>query len=132
MIAQEFMPTEFDWRIGVLNGECIYACKYFMARGHWQIYHHRAGSSSRTGKVETVPVHTVPKQVTRVATKVCSGVGKGLYGVDIKLVNGVAVVIEVNDNPSIDHGVEDKILGNELYRIILREFADRLDQKGRH
>lgn len=132
LLAQEFMPTEFDWRIGVLNGECIYACKYFMARGHWQIYHHRAGSSSRTGKVETVPVHTVPRQVTRVATKVCSGVGKGLYGVDIKLVNGVAVVIEVNDNPSIDHGVEDKILGNELYRIILREFADRLDQKGRH
>lgn len=131
LLAQEYMPTEFDWRIGVLNGECIYACKYFMARGHWQIYHHKAGSSTRSGKVETVPVHTVPKQVTRIAAKVSGAVGKGLYGVDIKLVEGNAVVIEVNDNPSIDHGIEDKILGNELYRIILREFAQRLSQKSR-
>ena len=132
LLAQEFMPTEFDWRIGVLNGDCIYACKYFMARGHWQIYHHKAGSSSRSGKVETVPVHTVPKQVIRVATKVTGLVGKGLYGVDIKLTDsGNAVVIEVNDNPSIDHGIEDKILGNELYRIILREFAERLDHRSR-
>jgi len=131
LLAQEFMPTEFDWRIGMLNGDCIYACKYFMARGHWQIYHHKAGSSTRSGKVETVPVHTVPKQVTRVAAKVSALVGKGLYGVDIKLVDGNAVVIEVNDNPSIDHGIEDKILGNELYRIILREFAERLSHKSR-
>jgi len=131
LLAQEFMPTEFDWRIGVLNGDCIYACKYFMARGHWQIYHHKAGSSTRSGKVETVPVHTVPKQVTRIAAKVSGAVGKGLYGVDIKLVEGNAIVIEVNDNPSIDHGIEDKILGNELYRIILREFAERLNQKSR-
>jgi glutathione synthase/RimK-type ligase-like ATP-grasp enzyme len=73
----------------------------------------------------------VPKQVTRIAAKVSGAVGKGLYGVDIKLVEGNAVVIEVNDNPSIDHGIEDKILGNELYRIILREFAQRLSQKSR-
>lgn len=131
LLAQEFVRSDFDWRIGVLNGDPIYACKYFMARGHWQIYHHKAGSSTRTGKVETVPVHTVPKQVIRVATKVSGLVGKGLYGVDIKQINGHALVIEVNDNPSIDHGIEDKILGNELYRIILREFAERLSQKSR-
>lgn len=131
LLAQEYLPTEFDWRIGVLNGDCIYACKYYMARGHWQIYHHKAGCSTRSGKVETVPVHTVPKQVTRVAAKVSGSVGKGLYGVDIKLVEGNAMVIEVNDNPSIDHGIEDKILGNELYRIILREFTQRLSKKRR-
>lgn len=131
LLAQKFMPTEFDWRIGVLNGDCIYACKYFMAHGHWQIYQHKAGAAVRSGKAETVPVHTVPKQVTRLATKVSGAVGKGLYGVDIKLIDNNAMVIEVNDNPSIDHGIEDKILGNELYRIILREFADRLGQKNR-
>lgn len=38
VIAQEYMPSDFDWRVGVLDGRPLYACKYFMARGHWQIY----------------------------------------------------------------------------------------------
>ena len=41
----------------------------------------------------------------------------------------VITLIEINDNPSIDHGVEDKVLGSELYRIILREFVARLDAR---
>jgi glutathione synthase/RimK-type ligase-like ATP-grasp enzyme len=131
LLAQEYLPTEFDWRVGVLGGECIYACKYFMARGHWQIYQHKEGRSTRSGRVETVPVHSVPKPVTRIAAKVSAAVGKGFYGVDIKLIKDNAVVIEVNDNPSIDHGIEDKILGNELYRMILREFTGRLNKKRR-
>lgn len=129
VLAQEFVPTEFDWRIGILNGECIYACKYFMARGHWQIYHHKSTGSSKTGSVEIVPVHLVPKQVVRVAVKASAAIGKGLYGVDIKCVGHDVLVIEVNDNPSIDHGVEDGVLGPELYRIILREFTRRLNEK---
>ena len=132
LLAQEFVPTEYDWRIGVLNGECIFACKYFMARGHWQIYHHKSSGLTRSGGVETLPVHTIPKQVCRIAKKVSACIGKGLYGVDIKCVDDQILVIEVNDNPSIDHGIEDKILGNELYRIILREFVSRLDSKQRH
>ena len=36
LLAQEFTPTDFDWRIGILNGEPLYACKYYMAKGHWQ------------------------------------------------------------------------------------------------
>ncbi|MBU0945288.1 MAG: RimK family protein [Proteobacteria bacterium] len=131
LLVQEFVPTEFDWRIGVLNGECIYACKYFMARGHWQIYQHKSSGHTKSGKVETIPVHMVPRQVTRIAKKVSAIIGKGLYGVDIKSVDDQALVIEVNDNPSIDHGIEDKVLGNELYRIILREFIARLNKKRR-
>lgn len=129
LLAQEFLPTEFDWRIGVLNGECIYACKYFMARGHWQIYHHKSTGLTRSGRVETLPAHTVPKQVSRIAKRVSSSIGKGLYGVDIKTVGDDVLVIEVNDNTSIDHGIEDTILGNELYRIILREFISRLNSR---
>jgi glutathione synthase/RimK-type ligase-like ATP-grasp enzyme len=37
------------------------------------------------------------------------------------------VVIEVNDNPNIDAGNEDSLLGEELYRIVLRDLARRLD-----
>lgn len=131
VLAQEFLPTDFDWRIGVLNGDPLFACKYFMARGHWQIYNHTSSGKSLSGSFETVPVSKVPKHVLRNALDAASTIGKGLYGVDIKAIGDKSVIIEVNDNPSIDHGVEDAILGDELYRLILREFLDRLDRKHR-
>jgi glutathione synthase/RimK-type ligase-like ATP-grasp enzyme len=102
-----------------------------MARGHWQIYQHSSKGSTKTGRVETIPVHQVPRKVTSIAKKVSSVIGKGLYGVDIKCVGEEVMVIEVNDNPSLDHGIEDKVLGAELYRIILREFIARLNMKQR-
>lgn len=129
-LAQEFVPTSFDWRIGIINGEPLYACKYFMARGHWQIYNHD-GKKTKSGAFESVPIGKAPKHVVRNAVKAASLIGKGLYGVDVKELGGKSVVIEVNDNPSIDHGVEDDILGDELYRRILREFVSRIELKGR-
>jgi glutathione synthase/RimK-type ligase-like ATP-grasp enzyme len=102
-----------------------------MARGHWQIYQHKSTGSTRSGRVETLPVHQVPRQVLRMAVRVSSAIGKGFYGVDIKMLEKKPVVIEVNDNPSVDHGIEDAILGNELYRMILREFVARLNKKRR-
>ncbi|NNF03695.1 MAG: hypothetical protein HKN17_04435, partial [Rhodothermales bacterium] len=36
------------------------------------------------------------------------------------------LVIEVNDNPNIDEGVEDGILGAELYRKILASLLGRV------
>ncbi|WP_372774885.1 RimK family protein [Mangrovibacterium sp.] len=130
ILAQEFVPTPFDWRIGIINGEALYACKYFMARGHWQIYNHE-GEKTKSGAYESVPVSKVPKHVVRNAVKAASLIGKGLYGVDVKEIEGRSYVIEVNDNPSIDQGVEDDILGDELYRRILREFVSRMELKGR-
>ncbi len=129
LLAQEFMPTDFDWRIGVLNGEGIFACKYYMARGHWQIYRHTANGSTRSGKFETVPIHLTPRRIVKMAEKAANSIGKGFYGVDLKDGEKGLMVIEINDNPSIDHGVEDNILGTELYRMILREFVARLDTK---
>lgn len=129
LLAQEFVPTEYDWRIGVLNGESIFACKYYMARGHWQIYRHTASGNTRSGKFETIPVHLVPRRITKLAEKASAAVGKGFYGVDLKETANGLKIIEINDNPSIDHGVEDRILGTELYRIILREITARLDTK---
>ncbi len=38
IIAQEFTPSEYDWRIGILDDQPIFACRYYMAKGHWQIY----------------------------------------------------------------------------------------------
>ncbi|WP_438862772.1 RimK family protein [Neptunicella sp.] len=130
VLVQEFLYTDFDWRIGVLNGRAIYACRYHMARKHWQIYNHGAKRFS-SGGFETLPTFEVPKIVLDAALSACSIIGRGLYGVDIKQKGNQVYVIEVNDNPSIDHKVEDAYLGNELYKIIMQEFAHRLEQRGR-
>ena len=130
VLVQEYIFTEFDWRIGVLNGRPIYACRYHMARGHWQIYNHDAKTNT-SGGFETLPTFEVPKPVLDAAIKACSMIGKSLYGVDIKQANGKVYVIEVNDNPSIEAKVEDLYLGKELYMSIMQEFVNRLEARGR-
>lgn len=129
VLAQEYLFTEFDWRIGVLNGRALYACRYHMARHHWQIYRHGT-KRSISGACDTLPTFEVPKKVLSAALKACAVVGNGLYGVDIKEVGGKAYVIEVNDNPNIDHGYEDLYLGDELYMQIMSEFLRRFEQHG--
>lgn len=126
ILAQQYLYTEFDWRIGVLNGRAIYACRYMMARNHWQIYNHDA-KRFFSGNFDTLPTFEVPKSVLDSALKAAKIIGDGLYGVDIKQHENHAYVLEVNDNPSIDHKVEDAYLGNELYMQIMAEFQRRLE-----
>lgn len=37
LLTQKFLPTEFDWRVGVLAGEPLFVCQYRMARGEDQV-----------------------------------------------------------------------------------------------
>jgi glutathione synthase/RimK-type ligase-like ATP-grasp enzyme len=127
IIAQEFIPTKFDWRIGVLNSRPIYACQYFMSRNHWQIVKYTASGRFSEGGCKTIAVEDAPPAVVETAIKATRLIGDGLYGVDLKETERGPVVIEINDNPSIDMGVEDAVLKDELYRIILGEFIRRLD-----
>jgi glutathione synthase/RimK-type ligase-like ATP-grasp enzyme len=127
VVAQEFLPTDFDWRIGVIDRKPLYACKYFMARNHWQIYNKHDDGEDRMGEFEAVPVEIAPQRVVRTAVKAASAVGNGLYGVDLKEARGKCWVIEVNDNPSIDSGVEDKTLRDSLYERIIEVFLKRLE-----
>lgn len=127
LLAQEFVYTDYDWRVGMLNGQPIYAARYFMSKGHWQIYKHGTGGKVSSGKADTFLVKDVPKEVLEVATKAAGLIGNGLYGVDLKQVGDRVLVIEVNDNPSVDHGYEDAALGKELYRVIMAEFLRRLE-----
>jgi glutathione synthase/RimK-type ligase-like ATP-grasp enzyme len=129
VIAQQFMRTDFDWRIGVLDGRALFACKYHMARGHWQIAKHgeHAGQKPRFGKCETLPVETAPRKAVAAAVKAAGLIGEGLYGVDLKELDGQFYVIEVNDNPNLDSGVEDAILRDELYRRIMQSFVRRIE-----
>ena len=128
LLAQEFLYTEFDWRIGVLDNKPLYACRYYMAKNHWQIYNH-GSKKNVSGGFTTLPTFEVPKAVLQAALKATKPIGRGFYGVDVKESAGKGYVIEVNDNPSIDSGVEDKYLGKELYRLILQEFIRRLDAR---
>lgn len=132
VVAQEYVPSAFDWRIGVLNGKSLYACRYFMARGHWQVQKAEAGNKRRYGKVETIPVEDAPAEAVRLAEKSAALIGDGLYGVDIKEIDGRFLVMEINDNPSIDSGVEDTVLKDELYNRIMRTFLERIELRGRN
>ena len=128
LIAQEYMRTDFDWRIGILDQRAIFACKYHMARGHWQIANHGSkGSKPKFGKCETLPVETAPRKAVSVALKAANLIGNGLYGVDVKESDGQFYVIEVNDNPNLDSGIEDAVLRDELYRRIMESFTRRIE-----
>ena len=130
LIVQRWTPTPFDWRVGVLGRRALFACRYHSVKGHWQIAHGDPGRSRRYGKVEAVPLDQVPPAVLDAGVRAGSLVGDGLYGVDVKDVDGAALVIEVNDNPNIDSGNEDGVLGEELYLEIMRHFVRLIDGRG--
>jgi glutathione synthase/RimK-type ligase-like ATP-grasp enzyme len=130
ILAQAFLYTEFDWRIGVLARQPLFACQYFMSKKHWQILHHRADGSYQVGAWKTLPIEDVPPAVVEAALKAANLIGDGLYGVDVKQGQDGVYVIEVNDNPNLDAGVEDGVLKDELYRRILGEFVRRIAARG--
>jgi glutathione synthase/RimK-type ligase-like ATP-grasp enzyme len=128
LLAQRFMPTEFDWRVGVLSGEPLFVCQYRMARGHWQIVKHRADGSSREGGFKTFDIGQAPPEVIDLAVRAAKPIGDGLYGVDIKQTDSGFVVMEVNDNPNLEHGIEDTVGKDEIWIKLLKWFIDRFEQ----
>lgn len=127
ILVQEYLYTDFDWRIGVLNRQAIFASKYFMSKGHWQVAKRDASGKAEFGMAAAVPLGEAPPELLDYALRAANLIGDGLYGVDMKMTPRGPVVIEVNDNPNIDAGAEDSVLGDELYRIVLRDFVRRLD-----
>ena len=127
LIAQEFMASDFDWRVGILDRKPLYVCKYYMARGHWQICNWNGGAGSRFGKSESLRVDAAPPAVVQTALRAANLIGDGFYGVDLKEIDGRLYVIEVNDNPSIDAGVEDLVLKDELYLTVIRSIISRIE-----
>jgi len=130
LTLQEFRPTEFDWRIGVLDGAALFACKYYMAKGHWQIVREKRGGGRRYGKVEAVARDATPEPVSSLALQAAALIGDGLYGVDIKETEVGPVIIEINDNPDIWVGEEDAVEGDRLYDAIVLAFLRRLHAVG--
>lgn len=67
ILAQAYTHTPYDWRIGVLDRQPLYACQYFMSKSHWQIVQHDgrgeftegglAYVGGRPGSRRAVPAH---------------------------------------------------------------------------
>jgi glutathione synthase/RimK-type ligase-like ATP-grasp enzyme len=127
ILAQEYVPTPFDWRVGVLNREPLYVCQYFMSKNHWQIVKHEADGRFEEGRFKTHPVEQAPSEVVALALRAAGLIGDGLYGVDIKQTERGPVVIEINDNPNLDIGVEDAVLKDDLYRRVLADLVRRIE-----
>lgn len=129
VIAQEYMPSDYDWRIGILDQQPIFACRYYMAKGHWQIYNWNAlKKNDKDGWTDAMAIEDVPDYILKTALKAAKLMGEGLYGIDLKEVKGKALVIEINDNPNIDFGVEDVYYGEKIYQKIIRAFKERIDR----
>ncbi len=126
-VLQGFVASEFDWRIGVLDHEILFAAKYWMAAGSWKIRDEQL-DGVRWGNCTPVPVGEVPAPVLQAALAASRATGPGLWGVDVKLVGDHAVVIEINDNPNIDDEVEAAVETDRVWPRLAEWFSLRIVQ----
>lgn len=132
IVAQEWLPTEFDWRVGVLNRRVLFVCRYYMVPGHWQIVRHGAQRKEyEEGRTVAYSIGEAPEEVLNLGLKAANLIGDGFYGVDIKQLGNRCLVIEINDNPNVDAGHEDGILKDALYREIMGVFLQRIETRKR-
>ena len=127
IVCQQFLYSDFDWRIGIIDNKAIFACKYYMSKDHWQIYNWKDGDQENGGDWETLPIENVPKIVVNTAIKAAGLIGDGLYGVDLKMLGDKVYIVEVNDNPNIDVGIEDNELKERLYELIIDSIYHRIE-----
>jgi glutathione synthase/RimK-type ligase-like ATP-grasp enzyme len=128
VLAQKFLPTEFDWRVGVLAGEPLFVCQYRMARGHWQVVKYKPDGSSHEGGFRAFDLDQAPRDLIDIAVRAAKPIGDGFYGVDLKQTDRGIVVMEVNDNPNLEHGIEDTVGKDEIWMRLLKWFVDRFEK----
>ena len=124
IVVQEFLKSAFDWRVGVLAGKPLYVCRYVIPDETFKIMAVVDGQL-RVCRTEGVPIPEAPPEVVATAVAAANAIGEGLYGVDLKQVNGRTVVIEVNDNPTINAGLEDQFAPDIYDRIVANLLEER-------
>lgn len=118
IVAQRFVRSDFDWRVGTLGGKPLYACQYTFPRKQWKIHAYTPQGRSLFGPVRGVPLEKADPQLINVALRASAAIGEGLYGVDLKQTDDGYIVIEVNDNPTIIAGDEDQKAAELYGRLI--------------
>jgi glutathione synthase/RimK-type ligase-like ATP-grasp enzyme len=117
VIVQEFIRSDFDWRIGVLQNKVLYLCKYCIPEGGWKV---RSKINGRNvwGDTIAVPRESISPELRDICIGLSRNIGDGLYGLDVKETNDGYKVIEINDNPSIYDGYEDAV-DKDIYEKII-------------
>src|SRR5580692_9284710 len=128
LLAQKFLPTDFDWRVGVLAGEPLFVCQYRRGGGDWQVVQYPPDGSSHEGGFRAFALAQPPHDVIDIAVRAAKPIGDGFYGVDLKQTDNGIVVMEVNDNPNLEHGIEDVVGKDEIWMRLLRWFVERFEQ----
>jgi glutathione synthase/RimK-type ligase-like ATP-grasp enzyme len=108
VVAQQYVSSEFDWRVGVLDGEVLYVCQYLIPKRRWKILTYTEAGRVITGRVRGFDMAKVDPKLLQTALQAAAAIGNGLYGVDIQQVGDSYFVIEVNDNPTIAEGEQDQ------------------------
>lgn len=106
IVLQEYMPSGFDWRVGMLDNKILYLCKYYMPRGGWKV-RSLVDGKNQWGRVVPILRKNAPRKLEELAVRVSRCVGDGLYGLDVKEIDGKFFCIEINDNPSFYADLED-------------------------
>ncbi|MGC8765674.1 MAG: ATP-grasp domain-containing protein [Brevinematia bacterium] len=119
IILQQYMPSKFDYRVVLLDKKVISVVKYHMNGSAWRIVDHDENGRVIQCSVEGMDVNDVDRKLLSIALEAGNSIGEGLYGVDLKEIDGEYFVIEVNDNPNIDHGLEDQ-KSPKIYEWIIK------------
>ncbi|MBU4484860.1 RimK family alpha-L-glutamate ligase [bacterium] len=122
IVVQQYIPSKFDWRIITLDGKVLAIAKYIMPENCWRIHDKDEDGKSIECDVVGVKKENVHPNLIKTALSAASAIGSGLYGVDVKEVDDEYYVIEVNDNPNIDAGMEDQTSPN-IYKWIVQYLA---------
>lgn len=116
LVVQQYLPSEFDWRVLTLDGEVIAVVKYVFAQDRWKLMDRSAGGD--WARVQAIRHEEAAPALKQVALDAANAVGRSLYGIDIKEIGGRYYVIEVNDNPTIAAGDEDQADADIYARIV--------------
>lgn len=117
LVIQEYLPSDFDWRVGILRNEVLYLCKYCIPKGGWKVKS-KINGRNVWGDTIALPRESIYPELEDLSIRLSKCVGDGLYGLDVKETESGFKVIEINDNPSIYDGYEDTV-DKDIYEKII-------------
>ncbi len=120
LVIQQYLPSDFDWRVITLAGRVLAVVRYRFAAQGWRTMDRSEAGDWAT--VEGVPRDGADPRLVEVALAAANAIGGSLYGIDLKEIDGEFYVIEVNDNPTIAAGEEDQA-DPDIYEAIIRYLA---------
>jgi glutathione synthase/RimK-type ligase-like ATP-grasp enzyme len=117
LVVQEFIKSDFDWRVGILQNKILYLCKYYIPPGGWKV---RSNINGKNVWGDTIAFSraSISPELKNICIELSKCVGDGLYGLDVKETAHGYKVIEINDNPSLYDGYEDTV-DNDIYEKII-------------